>query len=286
MDELIAEATEQKKLLNWEVPTYKVEFSLEKTSRFCIVVPVINEGQRIIQFLERMSKNKISEIADIIIVDGGSTDGSLNIEVLKSHNINSLLLKTGAGKLSAQLLCAYSFSLNKCYEGVITIDGNNKDDPGAIKDFIAGLENGVDFIQGSRFIKGGVAENTPKLRHIAITMVHAPMLSFFSGFKWTDTTQGFRGYSKKLLMDRRLDIFRSVFSSYELLAYISYRAPRLGFTCIEIPTKRQYPKGEIPTKITNLNGNIEVLKILIKACLGKYNPSKINGNHINSAKNK
>ena len=61
-------------------------------------------------------------------------------------------------------------------------------------------------------------------------------LSLFAGFHWTDTTQGFRAYSRKMLLDTRISPFREVFMSYELLAYLSYRVPKLGYRCIELPT--------------------------------------------------
>jgi hypothetical protein len=109
-------------------------------------------------------------------------------------------------------------------------------------------------------------------RDLAIRFIHAPMLSLFSGFRWTDTTQGFRAYSRKMLLDARLQPFRDVFMTYELLAYLSYQVPRLGYRCIELPTVRRYPKGEVPTKISGLKGNLSVLAVLIRTCFGRYNP--------------
>ena len=98
------------------------------------------------------------------------------------------------------------------------------------------------------------------------------MLSISSGFKWTDTTQGFRAYSRKMLLDPRVAPFRDVFSTYELLAYLSYRAPKLGYRCVELPTVRRYPKGEVPTKISAVKGNLSVLEVLFRTCFGAYNP--------------
>jgi dolichol-phosphate mannosyltransferase len=181
-------------------------------------------------------------------------------------------VKTGQGKLSAQLRCAYSFALDQGYEGIITIDGNDKDDPEAIPRFIDSLKQGVDFVQASRFISGGVAENTPKSRDFAIRFIHAPMLSLFSGFHWTDTTQGFRAYSRKMMLDTKIALFRDVFMTYEMLAYLTYRAPRLGYRCIELPAIRRYPKGEVPTKISSIKGNLSVFTVLLRACFGLYNP--------------
>lgn len=255
----------------WQVPAFHTPLWLGKQHPWCVVIPVINEGERIKSLLSRMAALKIDSIADIIIVDGGSKDGSLELSFLQQMGVRGLLVKTGPGRLSAQLRCAYAFTLDQDYEGIVTIDGNDKDDPEAIPRFIDALKTGVDFVQASRFIAGGVAENTPTSRDFAIRFIHAPMLSFFSGFRWTDTTQGFRAYSRKLLLDPNIASFRDVFVTYELLAYLSYRAPKLGYRCVELPTVRRYPKGEVPTKISAFRGNLSVLAVLCRACLGLYN---------------
>lgn len=255
----------------WQVPMFDIPLWLGRHHPYCVVIPVINEGSRIQNLLDRMMSHRISEAADILIVDGGSTDGSLGLESLQQKGVRALLVKTGPGKLSAQLRCAYAFALDQGYEGIVTIDGNDKDDPEAIACFIDALKKGVDFVQASRFISGGVAENTPRSRDFAIRFIHAPMLSLFSGFHWTDTTQGFRAYSRRMLLDARVAPFRDVFSGYELLAYLSYRIPRLGYRCVELPTVRRYPMtGDVPTKISGIKGNWSVLQVLFRACFGCY----------------
>ncbi len=257
----------------WQVPAFDTRLWLGRTQRWCVVIPVINEGERIRNLLQRMFALQVQGLADVIIVDGGSRDGSLELDLLGRLGVRGLLVKTGSGKLSAQLRCAYAFALDQGYEGIVTIDGNDKDDPQAIAPFIAALDRGVDFVQASRFLAGGVAENTPASRNVAIRLIHAPMLSLFSGFHWTDTTQGFRAYSRRLLLSPEVAPFRDVFSGYELLAYLSYRAPRVGMRCVELPTSRRYPKGEVPTKISVISGNWAVLQVLVRACLGRYDPA-------------
>jgi dolichol-phosphate mannosyltransferase len=256
----------------WQVPAFNLDNFAGRSHDYCVVIPVINEGQRIHDLLLRMEQISIHDQADILIVDGRSKDGSLPQSMLQQRHVRCLLTKTGPGKLSGQLRCGYSFALNEGYSGIITIDGNNKDDPAAIANFISELQAGTDFVQASRFVPGGEAENTPLSRWIAIRLIHAPLCSLASGKWWTDTTQGFRGYSRRLLLDARVQPFRDIFQTYELLAYLSIRAPRLGFKCLELPTARRYPTGETPTKISAIRGNWNVFKILFTACCGKYNP--------------
>jgi dolichol-phosphate mannosyltransferase len=257
----------------WQVPEFRQKVFFTKHRAYCVVIPVINEGERIRRLLRSMNELRVAEQADILLIDGGSTDGSLDEEFLRSVGVRALLTKTGPGKLSAQLRCAYAYALREGYDGIVTIDGNDKDDPSTIPDFIRGLEEGWDFLQASRFIPGGLAENTPLTRWIAIRMVHAPMLSLFSGFKWTDTTQGYRAYSRQMLLDPQIQPFRDIFMRYELLAYLSYRVPRLKYRVKELPTTRRYPRDEaIPTKISTFRGNWDVMKTLFAACFGKFNP--------------
>ena len=62
---------------------------------------------------------------------------------------------------------------------------------------------------------------------------------------------------------------------YELLAYLSVKASKIGLKVCEIPVRRAYPrKGKTPTKISFLRGNLELLKILFRLSRGEYNPSK------------
>jgi dolichol-phosphate mannosyltransferase len=258
----------------WQVPDFDTVFWQGATRGYCLVIPVINEGARIRNLLTRMKALGIARHCDILVADGGSNDGSLAPDWLRAHDVRALLLKRGPGKLSAQLRCAYAFALDQGYTGIVTIDGNDKDDPEAIPRFIEALEAGYDFVQASRFIAGGQARNTPRSRDLAIRFVHAPMLRLFSGFRWTDTTQGFRAYSRTMLLDPRIAPFRDVFAGYELLAYLSLRAPQLAFRCIELAATRIYPEGEVPTKISAIRGNLSVLAILVKACLGRYNVGK------------
>lgn len=257
---------------DWEVPEFRIDFWDGKTSDYCVIVPVINEGDRILNFVQRLKESKINSIADIIIVDGGSTDGLLDHAFLRSHGVRGLLIKTGTGKLSAQLRVGYSFGLMNQFDGLITIDGNNKDDPSAIPGFIRLLSQGYDFVQASRFIKGGHHRNTPLTRYLAIRLVHAPVLALFSGYGWTDTTQGFRAYSQRCLLDPRVQPFRNIFRDYELLAYLSYRIPRIKLRCIEHPVSRVYPRGKVPTKISVLGGNLRLIKTLLRSCLGRFDP--------------
>lgn len=255
------------------VPSYQLWELHEKQSDYCLCIPVLNEGGRIINELSRAHKNDIHSLVDIIICDGGSTDGSIDTGKLDDLGVNTLIIKTGKGKQGAQLRTGFDVALNRQYKGILTIDGNDKDSIESIPLFIEKLEEGFDFVQGSRFVKGGNAVNTPFVRLLALRLIHAPVISIASGHFFTDTTSAFRAYSPQYLFADGTDIFRDIFSGYELLAYLSIRWSQLGFSACEVPVTRAYPKGEkTPTKISPIKGNLNLLKILFSAAAGKYNP--------------
>lgn len=257
------------------VPAYeKVEFS-PRTSPYCVLIPVINEGERIRAELLRAQKAGIPNVADIVLCDGGSTDGSVAQEALKMLGVNSLLVKTGPGKQGAQLRMGIAFALERGYEGVITVDGNNKDSVESIPLFIERLRQGFDLVQGSRFLPGGRAVNTPWQRWIAVRLIHAPVISWTAHQHFTDTTNAFRAYSRRYLTHPKVQPLRDVFQGYELLAYLSVRATQLGMKACEVPVARVYPKsGKTPTKIKGMRGNTELLKILFANFRGAYAPNR------------
>lgn len=252
------------------VPQFDAVELRPKGSRYCVVVFVINEGEKIRAQLATMAG--IATTFDVVIADGGSTDGSLDEESLRGWNVRTLLTKRGPGKLSAQMRMAFSYALDQGYDGVITIDGNGKDDPAPIPEFARLLDSGVDHVQGSRFIPGGRAVNTPLSRWLAVRLLHAPLISLAARERHTDTTNGFRAYSARLLRDETIAPFRDVFMTYELhyhLAIESSRDPR--FRTAETPVTRSYPaKGKTPTKISPVRGNAHVLQLLFRAVRRTY----------------
>lgn len=255
------------------VPKFICHEYSEKSKEYVVLIPIINEGDRIINELKRAKRYNISACADIVICDGGSTDGCTEEKRLQNLNVNTLLVKQDTGMQGAQLRMGIWWALQRGYKGIITIDGNNKDSIDDVPRFIEKLNAGYDLVQGSRFVKGGKAINTPILRVMAVRMIHAPIISLTAHFRFTDTTNAYRGYSTRYLKDGRVQPLREVFISYELLAYLSVRATQIGMKACEIPVTRAYPKkGKIPTKISFLKGNFELMIILIKNAFGAYAP--------------
>jgi len=254
-------------------PRYEVIYERPRQRRWAICVFVINEGEKIRKQLKAMAA--YNDIVDVIVADGGRTDGSLDAALLQEIGGKALLVKRGPGKLSAQMRMAFDYGLSEGYEAIIVIDGNGKDGLDGIPRMVTAMEQGFDHVQGSRFIPGGHHENTPLTRYLAVNLLHAPMISLASGFRYTDTTNGFRAYSTRLIKDPRIGVFRPCFDRYQLHYHLAIHAVSLGYRVCEIPVSRSYPaKGKTPTKIQGIGGLVAVFKQLWDTCTGVYDVEK------------
>jgi len=255
----------------WEPPVYETHEFAPRRTRYCIVVVIWNEGDRIRNQLRRMQKN--ADLADIIIADGRSTDGSTDPAFLKEMGVRTLLITDERG-LSTATRMGLAYAMGQGYEGVITVDGNGKDGVEAVPTFIANLDEGYDMIQGSRFMKGGVHKNTPLERYVGVRYVIAPLVAL-GGFWYTDPTNAFRAMSMRFLKDERVQPVRRVFVDFNIHHYVIYRAAKLKFRVKEIPVVRVYPDdGSIPTKIISWRRKAQIVTELIHTVLGHYNPPR------------
>lgn len=244
-----------------------------RNTRYCIVIPVWNEGSRIRDQLHRMQP--FASQADIILVDYKSTDGSTSPEFLQERGVNSLLITNQKG-LGTSLRIGLSYAMERQYEGVITLDGNGKDGVDAIPTFIEHLDEGYDLVQGSRFLRGGIHKNTPIGRILGIHCFVAPLIAL--GGKWyTDPTNGFRAMSRKYLQDPRMQPLRPIFVGFNLQFYLIYRAAQLRSKIIEVPVMRSYPDdGSLPTKITSWHIKLRLVMDLLQVVFGRCSPAIVN----------
>lgn len=84
----------------------------------------------------------------------------------------------------------------------------------------------------------------------------------------------FGGNTAKI--DAEIQPFRyGTFPTYALIHYMTVIAPRLGYKTTEVPVLRQYPaKGKVPTKISPLKGNLDLMMILWNLFRKKYDPKE------------
>jgi dolichol-phosphate mannosyltransferase len=254
----------------WEPPRFEVCELAPKGTRYCVCITVFNEGDRLRNQLQRMKAR--ADRADIVIADGRSTDGATDPRYLESMGVRALLSTDEPG-LGTATRMGVAYAMEQGYDGIVTVDGNGKDGVEALPDFLAELEQGYDLVQGSRFMKGGVHENTPLERRLGIQLIMIPLMTLGCGHRYTDTTNAFRAMSRRFLADDRVQPVRRVFVRFNLQIYFIYRAAKLGFRIKEIPVTRVYPAdGTVPTKIHGWRPKLLFFLELFRVLRGQYNP--------------
>ena len=259
--------------VNQSVPEHEVREFFPRRTKYCFIPIVYNEGERFRRQLAEMAPR--AQLADIIVAERRSNDGSTDPALLELNGVRSLLTTDAKGAATA-IRMALLYAFNEGYQGVVLIDGNGKDGVEALPNYLAKLDEGYDFVQGSRFVPGGKHQNTPLSRKIGIKYVMAPLVYLRTGFWYTDATNGFRGYSMRYLLDPRVDPLRNCFTHFNLQYYLSVRAPQLGLRVIEIPVRREYPDdGTVPTKVIGFRSNFDALWGMVLTVLGEYNPKNM-----------
>ena len=261
-----------------KIPQYREYIFFQKKNKYALLMPVINEVERFISQMNKMKGSNIFNICDVYICDGGSKDNSSNPDFIKGYGCKGLIInisdKIGQG---VQLKQGFYEAMEEEYDGVVMVDGNDKDNVHeSLPLFLEKLCEGYDVVQATRFTLGGKEENTPFLRNIGIRFIASPLISFTSGFHYDDVCNGYKGFSRKYILDKRMDWFREEFNTYEYCYYPLVHVKKLGYKVCQVPTNRFYPKNEVPSKIKGFSSNLKLLKEIFNLAFSKTKNSNMN----------
>ena len=218
-----------------------------------------NENQKIQRMILKFCHH---EYCDLLVIDDGSTDGSLEgIEKKYPITIIRNPVNQGAGFSIRQI---FDYAQLHGYEAVFFVSGNDKDDPRDIEKLKNAMEEGYDFIQGSRYLSGGIFGGMPFYRKIATRFIHPWLFSLIAGMWISDSTNGFRAVRLSLLKDSRINLNQEWLNRYELEPYLFYQAIKLGYKVKEVPVTKIYPsKQEGYTKMRPFFGWWSILRPLV-----------------------
>lgn len=150
-----------------------------------LIIPTLNEAQNLPLILPYIPMDVVDEV---ILVDGRSTDGTVEISRTIMPSIN-LVMEKKQGK-GAALTAGYKASSGDI---IIVMDADGSNDPREIPRFIQALREGADFVKGSRFASGGGTTDMPRIRRLGNAgFVHLVNLLFNGSF--TDLCYGYHAF--------------------------------------------------------------------------------------------
>ncbi|MBC2709905.1 MAG: glycosyltransferase [Desulfosarcina sp.] len=193
------------------------------------VIPIYNENEslndlhnKIIEAMENIGKE-----FEILFVDDGSTDGSIDTISQKQHqypHTRAIFFRKNFGK-SAALNAGFKEARGDI---IFTMDGDLQDDPHEIPNFLSKLEEGYDLVTGWK-----VNRKDPLEKRLPSKVFNA-ITSRISGLDLKDYNCGFKCYKKEVIQEIRL--------YGELHRFIPFLSYKKGFSVAEIPVKHHARK--------------------------------------------
>ena len=206
-------------------------------SRRVLAAPIaFNEEKKIGSVISRFNRGDVTEI---LVVDDGSTDGTAAAARSKGATVITRAKRGGAG---AAIRTAIDYARQHKFDVLVILAGNDKDRAEEIPRLVQPiLDDGWDFIQGSRYLPGGNYGNMPLYRQLASKFIHPGLFSLAVGRRITDSTNGLRAFRLSLLEDPRIDLNQPWLDQYELEPYLFFKAITLGYKVKEVPVTKIYP---------------------------------------------
>ena len=229
-----------------------------------LAVPVcFNEEKKIGRVLDRFQPGLVDEV---VVVNDASTDGSLEEIRKRGVRVVSHDRRQGVG---AAIRTGIRLAQKEAFDILVILAGNDKDRPAEIPLLTKPIiEDGFDFVQGSRYLEGGKTGGMPAYRKLA-TRLHPWLFSLTGGMKITDSTNGFRAMRVSMFNDARIQIDQEWLNAYELEPYIFFKAIKLGYKVGEVPATKIYPPKELGyTKMKPITGWWSILRPIFLLGLG------------------
>jgi glycosyltransferase involved in cell wall biosynthesis len=186
-----------------------------------LVIPVRNEARNIAWVLEQIA----DDVDEIILVDGDSTDATLITACSYRPDIR-VVAQEGMGKGSA---LRTGFFASNC-DLIVMMDADGSMSPQEIRHYIHFLNNGYDFVKGSRFMGGGGSLDITPFRRMGNRFLLAVFNTLYGG-ELTDLCYGFCAFHR-----RYLDHLDLTATGFEIEAEMTVRAMQAGLRIAEVPS--------------------------------------------------
>lgn len=210
----------------------------------CVVIPTLNESGTIGAIIESLEELSDLYHIRIVVVDDGSTDGTVEIVQESSEKHGNLTLiergrRLGLGTAIRDGLRA-ALDQEPAPDFVVTMDADLSHDPGELPSLVEACEE--DFlVVGSRYVEGGEIHGWG-LHRKAMSRGANILARVFTNVPSKDCTSGFRCYGAEFVREV-LPNLDSV--GFEIQMEILSKAANRGLNLVEKPiTFRERVEGK------------------------------------------
>ena len=220
-----------------------------------VVVLTLNEIDGVTDVFPKLPLHAIDEV---LVVDGGSTDGTL--EFFASRGVR-VIRQERRGRGEAFRLAAH----HARHDNLVFFSPDGNENPDDIPTLIAGLAAGQDMVIASRFMVGASSEDDDKFLfasrrwgNLTFTWL-ANVLCGRRGLWITDTINGYRAITKAAFQRLAPDA-----EGYAIEFQMSIRALQLGLRVQEIPTQEAPRIGRGVSKLNAIPVGLKFLALLMR----------------------
>jgi glycosyltransferase involved in cell wall biosynthesis len=186
-----------------------------------VVIPTLNEERNLAWVLARLPAG----LHEVILVDGGSTDDTVEIAHAVYPDIRVVMeLRPGKG---AALRTGFAEATG---DYVVMLDGDGSMNPCEIPRFLWALDNGCELVKGSRFAPGGGTSDMTVVRRAGNGALMAAVNVLYRT-RFSDLCYGYMAFRRDRLPALRLDS-----DGFEIETEIVARAIIAGLRIGEVPS--------------------------------------------------
>ncbi len=166
--------------------------------KVAIILPTYNEAKNISQLIEGLNiviKTLPKWDIHIVVVDSSSPDNTADIvKKITEKNKHVHLLQTKKEGLGQAYINGFKYAIENLKPYLLfEMDADHSHDPKKIPAFLEQIENGSDFVIGSRYIKGGSIPKDWGIERKFFSVVGNWIIRLgFMNLKITDWTSGYR----------------------------------------------------------------------------------------------
>lgn len=221
-----------------------------------IICPAFNE-EEFIEPLIREIKRVITSDDEIVVIDDGSTDRT--VEVLKTSNVKIISHTKNHGKGMA-IRTGLKYFLETKHDCVLFMDGDGQHEPSDIYKFRECFVNkNAEVVVASRFRTKTWQTNMPFSRKLSNLLSRLGLWILFNGFLVEDPQNGFRGYTRKVAESLFFET-----NGYEAETEILINAYIEGFKFDVVPIESIYHEHNRNSKFSLLMDTWKIPKVMFK----------------------